>query len=77
MWWWMSFTDPDLPEGEQFLGVVLMNAESPEEALTGSWLLGLNPGGEVAMVPFAPEDAPEGFELRERFLTPSEARSWA
>jgi hypothetical protein len=48
MLWWLSFCDPDRPKGSQLLGVSIITAESMEEAITRSWMLGCNPGGEVA-----------------------------
>lgn len=41
-WFWLSFADP----GKRFLGVVIIEAESFPAALSKSWQLHLNPGGE-------------------------------
>lgn len=46
-WWYLSFVDPDLPEGERWVGGCYVPATSVEEALTVSHVLGINPGGEV------------------------------
>lgn len=45
--WWLSFADPDLPPGTQFLGVVILNAPDFMSAVLLSHALKLNPGGEV------------------------------
>jgi len=45
---YMSFTDPDLPKGQQWLGGCIVPADSGAEALTMSHLLGCNPGGQIA-----------------------------
>ena len=42
-WWWMSFADPDLPEGSRFLGVAIVQAPHVAAALTRSHRLGINP----------------------------------
>jgi hypothetical protein len=45
--WWLSFCDPDLPQGKQFLGVIIIDAESFLMAHMHINLLGINPGGEI------------------------------
>lgn len=58
---WMSFTDPDKPEGQQFLGGCLVDGATMEEALTNSHALGINPGGAVKTVgPIPREQVPLG-----------------
>ena len=47
-WWYMSFVDPELPEGHRFLGGILIEARGPTEAMLKSHHQGINPGGEVA-----------------------------
>lgn len=44
---WLSFCDPDKPEGSQFLGVVITEALGFLHAIHKTWALGINPGGEV------------------------------
>lgn len=46
-YWWMSFCDPKRPKGDQFLGALIVQADSHQAMLSRSWYLGLNPGGEV------------------------------
>lgn len=45
---WLSFCDPDRPEGSRFLGVSIVKANSFDEALGWASFLKCNPGGEVA-----------------------------
>lgn len=57
--WWLSFADPTLPAGTQFLGACLVEANSLVDAISVSHLRGINPGGEVATWgPFPPDKAP-------------------
>lgn len=46
--WWLSFTDPSRPKGDQFLGVAVVEAIGHHHALRQTHILGINPGGEVA-----------------------------
>lgn len=78
-WWWLSFVDPDRPEGDQYLGAVLLKADDVAHALFCSHEKGLNPGGEIAMF-----EIPKEFEYRievnmnltHRLLTREEAESF-
>lgn len=72
--WWLSFADPNLPAGTQFLGVVITQAATIEDAITGTHLLGINPGGQIGIMGPVPADliAPE---WRDRLLTKAEAES--
>lgn len=45
---YMSFTDPDRPEGQEWLGGCIVPASTMAEALTVSHLLGCNPGGQAS-----------------------------
>jgi hypothetical protein len=45
--WWLSFADPDLPEGSQFLGVCVIEEEDFLSAIQHAHALKINPGGEV------------------------------
>ena len=54
--YWLSFCDPDLPNGQQFLGVALVPAEDFIDAIQRSRRLGCNPGGEVRVM-----ELPRGF----------------
>lgn len=49
--WWLSFVDSKLPKGKQFLGVVIVVASGPTEAVVRSHQLKVNPGGEVSWAP--------------------------
>jgi hypothetical protein len=44
---WMSFCDSDLPVGEQFLGVTIVDAHSAEDAIVKSHCINTNPGGQI------------------------------
>ena len=54
--WWLSFVDAELPPGEQFLGVCIVEAETDLDAVRTTHSLGINPGGEVIAVQIAPTD---------------------
>lgn len=76
-WYWLSFVDPDGPEGDRFLGVSIVEAENGQEAVAAAWRLGCNPGGEVAMLPYAAD----GFQLPaphllNRLLTSDELKEY-
>jgi hypothetical protein len=73
-WFWLSFADPNLPEGSQFLGALILQAPSFEEVIALSHLRGLNPGGEVQGVEI-PTDVMDKFPdgCRERLLSREEA----
>lgn len=72
--WWLSFCDPDRPEGSQFLGVAIVQAPVFDAAVTRSHAIGVNPGGQVATCgPIDPEVISP--EWRNRLLTRDEAES--
>lgn len=54
-YYWLSFCDADLPDGEQFLGGCLIDAEDVADALKKAHRRGCNPGGEVACMQISPE----------------------
>lgn len=78
--WWLSFVDTtqSAPVDQQqpgmggFLGVVIVQADTVEEAITISHLTGVNPGGQVASIGPLPAAA-IGTKLRGRLLTADEA----
>lgn len=49
-WYWLSFCNPDLPAGSQFLGAVAIEVAEGNDPVSTAWDKGLNPGGEVAIV---------------------------
>lgn len=60
VWWWMSFVDPDRPEGERFLGACIVQAHGPVTAGIESHAQKCNPGGQSRSLPFPPRvDASE------------------
>lgn len=70
-WWWLSFADPDLPDGRQFLGVVIMNGDTVMEAITEAHVLGVNPGGECSFAQIPEEHVPP-LQYRRRLLNYAE-----
>jgi hypothetical protein len=55
--YWLSFCDDETgPNCGAFLGVSIVEAPNPDEAMLQSWALGVNPGGEV-MICELPDDA--------------------
>jgi len=80
MFWWLSFADGTLPRGSQFLGGVLIEAESFVDAIERSHALGINPGGEVKGAgPSWPADevGMEAFEkYKNRLLTKEDAKEF-
>lgn len=71
-WFWCSFCDSTLPPGSQFLGVVIVKAQGPATATALTYVLGINPGGEILFCelpyPLKPKD-----EFVNRLLTKAEA----
>lgn len=45
--YWMSFVDPERPEGDRFLGCLIVRGRNDMDVIRRSHMLGLNPGGEV------------------------------
>ena len=66
-WWWLSFCDPEKPEGSQFLGVSVVQGYNIIDVVDTSWKLGCNPGGEVLCIETDISDIPE--DKRNMFLT--------
>jgi hypothetical protein len=54
-WYYLSFADPDLPQGEQFLGAAVVRAQGIITATSKCHDLQINPGGQVMCLPL-----PEG-----------------
>lgn len=73
-WWWLSFADPDLPEGRQFLGVLIMQGWTIQAVITESHVNGLNPGGECEFAHIPPEHVPAE-QFRNRLLSYTELAS--
>lgn len=77
-WVWASFCDPDRPEGQQFLGVVIApgSADMPAMFLSSLHMAGLNPGGEVSMMQFPSGEIDEiPADCRMRLLNREEAEA--
>lgn len=73
-WWWLSFVDGDRPKGEQFLGACMVQGRGITTAISRSWDLGCNPGGEVAFVEI-PADRTIPDAWANRLLTRAEVES--
>lgn len=71
-WWWLSFCDTTKPEGQQFLGVAIVEAHGIATAMIVTRDKGINPGGQIAAWAL-PLDAkiPENFT--NKLLTKDEA----
>lgn len=72
-WNWLSFVDPDLPDGEKFLGVAIVQGGGVMEATINARARGCNPGGEVKCYPIPDERVPPE-EFRYRLLSEQELR---
>jgi hypothetical protein len=48
--YYLSFCDPSLPKGEQFLGATVIEAPNIHAIPAAANALGRNPGGEIAIV---------------------------
>lgn len=71
--WWLSFCDGDRPKGEQFLGVAIVEAGDVVAAVKEAWRLGINPGGEVMILPTNPAKTPDA--IRNRLLSKREVEA--
>lgn len=60
-YWWLSFIDPNLPEGYRFLGGSIVRAHGIATALRASHEQGCNPGGAVSGTPIPPNPTLEAF----------------
>jgi hypothetical protein len=49
-WFYLSFADSRLPNGEQWLGAAIVQADDVSGAMTEAWRRGINPGGEIVAV---------------------------
>lgn len=56
--YWLTFIDDELPDGdEQFMGVILAEGETPQDALQTTFMMGINPGyGQVSIFDVMPND---------------------
>ena len=70
-WYWLSFADGSLPEGEQFLGVAIVPGSGVMSASMMAYELGCNPGGEVQAIEIPPEHVPDE-QYRMRLLSKEE-----
>jgi hypothetical protein len=73
-WWWLSFADGDLPKGQQFLGVAIVEAMGFFTATMVARAHGINPGGECQGFQFPPGRVPPD-RYQNRLLTRPEAEA--
>lgn len=74
-WWWLSFADPDLPAGSQFLGVSIVSIQDGgdiADAALEAYNRDCNPGGECLGGPLPGEPAAK---WRNRLLSKVEAKA--
>lgn len=72
--YWLSFCDPKLPKGSQFLGVAIVSASTMPDAIIKSWADATNPGGEVQGVKLPEEVHSFVVQYTGRLLNATEAR---
>ncbi len=75
-WWWLSFADPDKPEGQRFAGVCIVQGSNMEDAVSEAWRRKCNPGGEImalALGYLTEEKVP--LECRNRLMSGEEVRA--
>ena len=72
-WWWLSFSDPKLPEGQRFVGVAIVQAYGVASAALRAEELGINPGGDVQSVELKGDGIPAD-EFRNRLLDVNELK---
>lgn len=60
--WWLSFCDPDKPEGTRFLGVSIVEAMDFLNAVRIARAHGCNPGGECQGTEIT------GFKVKEEYM---------
>jgi hypothetical protein len=70
-WFWISFADPDKPEGDQFLGVVVVQGGGMQEAIQNAWSMGINPGGQVMAFELLDDEVPDE-QYRRRLMSKEE-----
>ena len=70
-WWWLSFVDPDRPDGQRFLGVAIVEGYGIGSASRHARELGANPGGEVHADQLTGDAIPPA-EYRNRLLSKSD-----
>lgn len=66
-WWWLSFVDEDTEGPDAFLGACYVRATNGPLAVSRAYELGINPGGQVAIM--GPGDEPPEGVPTEKLLT--------
>lgn len=73
-WWWMSFVDKT---EDKFLGVCIVEAADPFDAVQVAYTKGCNPGGEVAMGPLPDKYSQIASENANKLLNKEESERLA
>ncbi len=71
-WYWLSFADPNLPKGSQWLGATVECGSSSQAAYFAATMAKRNPGGEVQIMGPIPDETIDEFcppEARQRLIT--------
>lgn len=71
--WWLSFVDPQAPEGARFLGVCIVEGDNIAQAMSTAWFMACNPGGDI--MGYDVSDIPIPTKYRRRLLTKEEAEA--
>lgn len=66
---WLSFIDPKRPTGDQFIGVVIVEAPTFDLAVLSAHMSECHPGGEAAGVELPDEKVVVPAEFRNKLLT--------
>jgi hypothetical protein len=72
-WWWLSFVDEDMPAGQRFVGVAIVQGHGVASAASRAHELGVNPGGAVKALELSGADIPAP-ALRNRLLSMDELK---
>jgi hypothetical protein len=75
-WWWLSFADPEKPEGSQFLGACIVQARGFFGATLVAHALKCNPGGQCRGMGPISLDAPIQPGWADRLLTKDECEEF-
>jgi hypothetical protein len=71
--WWLSFVDPERPDGQRFLGAAIVEGYGAASASIRAHELRVNPGGSVQAVELKGDGVPPP-GLRNRLLSMNEIK---
>lgn len=75
-WWWLSFADPSLPTGSQFLGACIVRGSNIVMAALEAHRLKISPGGQVLGISFAEHGKTPAAGYTNRLLTRAECEEF-